>query len=264
MTNLQFETGAINPTDCIGNAWTQVTAKFGMYLGMGLVTLILVSCIPLISMFLLGPVVGGFYYVALKDMRGEPVEFGMLFRGFDKFVPLMVIGLIQSIPAVIFQIIRFVGNIAQFASSTSTGSQRGDFFQPSAADLGLGQGIGIAMVLVAIVFAIISIVWAIALQFAIPIALENDIGAIEAIKLSISAATSNLGGLIVLIILAVLVGLLGMLALCIGLFVAIPVIWVANAFAYRQVFPLIERNLNFNPPPPNAYGGNFGSGMPSN
>ena len=262
MTNIQFQSGAINPTDCIGNAWTQVTAKFGMYLGMGLVTLILVGCIPLISMFLLGPMIGGFYYIALKDMRGEPVEFGMLFRGFDKFVPLMVIGLIQSIPGVIFQIIRFVGNIAQFASATSGGSQRGDFYQSGGDAFGLSDGIGIAMVLVGLVFAIVSIVWSIALQFAVPIALENEIGPIAAIKLSMSAAVSNLGGMIVLLIFSFLVALLGTLALCLGLFIAIPVIWVANAFAYRQVFPLIKQNLNFNPPPPNAYGGNFGSGMP--
>jgi hypothetical protein len=46
------------------------------------------------------------------------------------------------------------------------------------------------------------------------------------------------------------------------MFVAIPVIWGANVFAYRQVFPLIEQNFNMNPPLPTAYGSDFGSGMP--
>ena len=96
--------------------------------------------------------------------------------------------------------------------------------------------------------------------FAIPLILERDLGVFDAIKFSAKAAFSNLGGLIVLMILGGLVGILGVLALCLGIFVAIPVIYAANAFAYRQVFPLIEQNFNLAPPPPTEYG-NFGSGM---
>ena len=107
----------------------------------------------------------------------------------------------------------------------------------------------------------VSIVWTIAFQFAIPIALENDIGPVDALKLSVSAAMANLGGMILMILLAMVVALLGMLAICLGLFVAVPVIWVANAFAYRQVFPLVDQYFNMSPPPPNAYGSNFGNGM---
>ena len=91
--------------------------------------------------------------------------------------------------------------------------------------------------------------------------MEHDIGAIDAIKLSVRAATSNIGGLILLFILEFLVALVGLLALCIGIFFVIPIIYAANAFAYRQVFPLIEQNFNMNPPPPGAYGSSFGSGM---
>ena len=38
------------------------------------------------------PAMAGMYYVMLRNMRGESVEFGMMFKGFEKFVPLMVIG----------------------------------------------------------------------------------------------------------------------------------------------------------------------------
>ncbi|MGB5013000.1 MAG: hypothetical protein WBO68_03140 [Pyrinomonadaceae bacterium] len=259
MSNLQYESGAINASDCYGNAWSLVTNKFGLYLGVGIVTMLMIGCIPLVSLFLVGPIMGGFYFLALKDMRGEPVDFGMMFKGFDKFVPLMVIGLIQSIPGVIFQIIRFSMNIGQALSGGSNGNI--NFFQSDIPNFGLAEGISIVMVFVGLAFAIISIVWSIALQFAIPIALENDIGAIEAIKLSMSAAVANLGGMILLILLGAVAAILGTLALCLGLFVAIPVIWVANAFAYRQVFPLIDRQFNMSPPPPNAYGSSFGSGM---
>ncbi len=260
MSNLQYESGAIKAADCYGNSWSLVTNKFGLYLGVGIVTMLMVGCIPLVSLFLVGPIMGGFYFLALKDMRGEPVDFGMMFKGFDKFVPLMVIGLIQSIPGVIFQIIRFSMNIGEILSTGGAGRNI-NFFQSDIPNFGLAEGISIVMVFVGLAFALISIVWTIALQFAIPIALENDIGPIDAIKLSVNAALANLGGMILMLLLGIVAAILGMLAICLGLFVAIPVIWVANAFAYRQVFPLIDRQFNMSPPPPNAYGSNFGSGM---
>ncbi|MBL8182990.1 MAG: hypothetical protein JNL64_15435 [Blastocatellia bacterium] len=254
MNNLQFQSGAIDATDCIGNAWTQVTAKFGLYLGMGLVTFLLISCIPLANYIVYGPVMAGFYYVALKDMRGEPVEFGELFRGFDKFVTLMVVGLIQLIPTIILQILQTAGDVTRIFMA-GAGSRRGDFYQTSNfPDLGLSQGVIFALIGVFLVIWLFSIIWYLAFMFAVPIAMENDIGAIEALKLSVRAAFSNLGGLIVLLILSILVGLLGLAALCVGFFVAMPVVWVANAFAYRQVFPWMEQRMNFNPPPPTAYG----------
>ena len=121
-----------------------------------------------------------------------------------------------------------------------------------------------AIIVIGVILWIGLIVWNLLFQFAVPLAMEHDLAVFDAIKLSIAAAFSNIGWLFLLLILEILVAILGVLAICLGIFVAIPVIYAANFMAYRQVFPMIERNLNFNPPPPNAYGGNFGSGMPSN
>ena len=258
MNDLEFERSAISPGDCIGNAWSLVSNKFWLYIGIGLVTLIMIGCIPIVNLFLIGPVLGGFYYVVLRDMRGEPIDFGMLFKGFEKFVPLMVVGLIQAIPGVIFQIFRFTVDIAQILGTS--GSSRGTFLQSNSPEFGIAQGLSVVMIFLVIGFVIFSIIWNLIFFFAIPLILEHDLGVFDAIKLSAKAAFSNLGGLIFLMILGALVGLLGVLALCVGIFVAIPVIYAANAFAYRQVFPLIEQSFNLAPPPPTEYG-NFGSGM---
>ncbi len=257
MNYIDFQRSAINPGDCIGNAWSLITNKFWLYIGIGLVTLILIGCIPLVSVVLLGPVMGGFYYVVLRDMRGEPVDFGMMFKGFEKFVPLMVIGLIQAIPGIIVQILRFTVDLAQFASDGGSGT----FYQTDRPDLSILRGLSAALIFVVIGFSLFSVIWNLAFQFAVPLILEHDLGIGDAIKLSISAALGNLGGMIILLILEILVVLLGMIAICIGLFVAIPVIYAANVFAYRQVFPMIDQNFNFTPPPPTAYGSTFGSGM---
>ena len=93
--------------------------------------------------------------------------------------------------------------------------------------------------------------------------MEYDLSPMDAIKLSIRAAGANVGGIIVLFIFEFLVTLLGLVMCVLGLFfISIPVIYAANAFAYRQVFPLMQQNLNnMMPPPPNAYGSSFGTGL---
>jgi uncharacterized membrane protein len=77
-------------------------------------------------------------------------------------------------------------------------------------------------------------------MFAIPLIVDKDIGIADALKTSINAAVENIWGLILLVLIGVGVLLLGLMALCVGIFVAIPVVYAANAFAYRMVFPLSQ------------------------
>lgn len=253
--HLEFQRGAINPGDCIGNSWHLVSRNLAMYFGIGLLTVIMIACIPILNIFLMGPVLGGFYYVVLRDMRDEPVEFGMMFKGFEKFLPLMLVGLIQAIPGVILQVIQFSVDIAHLAG-LGAGTPTVDFYQ-STSDIA-GMGIGIFLVVIGLIFFVLMILWTIAFQFAVPLIIEHDLSVGEAIKLSFTAGFANVGGMIVLFILVGLVALLGILALCVGYFVAVPVGYAAFAFAYRQVFPRIESTINYAPPPPTAYG-DFGT-----
>ena len=257
MTPLNYLSGAISPGDCIGGGWNLVSRRFGLYLGVGLITMLLISCVPIVNFFLMGPVLGGFYLLVLRDMRDEPAEFGDLFKGFEKFVPLMVVGLVQAIPGIVFQFLQWGIDIGRLVSRGSGGP---DFFQDSGSPFPLAEGITTLIIIAFIVIFIFSILWAITFHFAIAIMADNDVTIGEALKLSAQAGWSNIGGLIVLFILEGLVGLLGVLALCVGIFVAIPVVYAANAFAYRQVFPYLDKsNFNVNPPPPSEYGGTYGT-----
>lgn len=260
MQNIQFQAGVIDAGGCVSNGWNLVKQNYGMYFGVAIVAMILGGCIPCVSLFLVGPVLGGVYFIYLRQMRGEPVEFGMMFKGFEKFVPLMVIGIIQSIPEIIGQILRITVDVGRLGL---TGGRNRDFqfFQRSDPDFAIATGLLIIVALIAFVVVILALVWRLLLFFAIPLAMEHDLGAIDAIKLSIKAATSNVGGLIVLFIFEFLIMLLGFIAACIGFFFVMPVIYAASIFAYRQVFPLIEQNFNMAPPPPTAYGTGFGSGQ---
>jgi uncharacterized membrane protein len=262
MTDLEFRSGAINAGECITNGWELVKKNYGLYIGIILLTLVFIGCIPFVSVFIIGPTLGGVYYVFLRDMRDDPVDFGMMFKGFEKFVPLMVIGLIQSIPGVIFQILQFTFNI--FSNLLAAPPRRGgDLYRSDAPDLTLLSGVLGIFIVVMLVFTVISLIWWAIFFFAIPLAMERDLKPMEAIKLSARASFSNIGGLILLIILQMLVGLLGMLLCLVGIFlVSIPVVYAANAFAYRQVFPLLDRPETYStPPPPATYGSNFGQGF---
>jgi len=258
MNNVQYVSGAINPGDCIGNAWSLVTRRFGLYIGIGLITLILIGCIPVVGSILFGPIMGGFYYLVLRDMHDEPVEFGMLFKGFEKFVPLMVAGLIQTAPSIIATVLQYTVDFARLAGGAAPGGDANFYQTPGDAAL---AGISLALVIVVVVLSLFGAIWSVALSFAVPLVLEHDLRVMDALLTSAKAAFSNVGGLIVLIILEALVAILGVIALCVGIFVALPVIYAANVIAYRMVFPYFDRpNIIMAPPPPDAYG-NFGQGM---
>jgi hypothetical protein len=253
MTNIQFNSGAIDAGACFSGAWEQIKLRYGLYLGATILAGILCYYLYCISWILFGPVMAGVFLIALRDMREEPVEFGMLFKGFDKFLPLMIVGLIQSIPQIIMQMIGLFANFAQFALLGLGGNQRDFQSRPDMNMLSAFLGIFIVVALIIFVF---SLVWYVIFFFAIPIALEHDVPALEAIKLSARAGMANIGGIIVFMIFQFLVALLGVLMLCVGvLLISLPVTMVAAAFAYRQVFPYIGgRITNLDPPPPGEYG----------
>jgi len=261
MNNVEFLRGAISAGDCVSTGWELVKRRYGLYLGMSLLTLVFVGCLPIINFFIMGPTLGGLYYVFLRDMRGEPVEFGMMFEGFKKFVPLMIVGLIQNIPGIIYNILSLGFNMAQIV--TDLGSQRRNFYQSSSPDFPIAAGVLVIIAIVALVFIVFSILWYVAFFFSIPLVMERDLSPMEAIKLSARAGFSNIGGFILLVILLALVGLLGVIMCFFGvLLISVPVTYAAYAVAYRQVFPYFERQaFNNMPPPPGTYGSNYGQGI---
>jgi len=261
MNNVEFLRGAISAGDCVSTGWELVKRRYGLYLGMSLLTLVFVGCLPIINFFIMGPTLGGLYYVILRDMRDEPIEFGMMFEGFKKFVPLMVVGLIQNIPGIIYNILSLGVNMAQIV--TDLGSHRKDLYQSSSPDLPIAGGILALVGIGVLLFAVFSLLWYVAFFFAIPVAMERDLSPIEAIKLSARAGFSNIGGFILLAILLALVGLLGVIMCFFGvLLISVPVTYAAYAVAYRQVFPYFEKQIfNNMPPPPGSYGSSYGQGL---
>lgn len=252
MIQTEFYSSAINPGDCISNGWSLLNQNFGLFFGISLLGMVLASCIPCVSFFISGPIIAGIYYVFLRQMRGEPIDFGMMFKGFEVFVPAMVIGIILAIPEIIGQGVRMTVNIADMGLSGGRGGDQEVAIAGGLLIFAIGAGVGLFLLGIAL---------RISLFFALPLIVEKNLGIGDAIKLSARAGWANFGGIFLLSILEALMIIAGVLALCIGVFFVIPIIYAANAFAYRQVFPHTDQNLNTAPPMPNEYGSNFGQGM---
>ena len=270
MTNIQYSKGVIDATGCISNGWNMLKPNYWLYFGICLVAtlaMMVLSCIPCLNILLTGlvnaPLIAGIYYVLLREMRGEPVEFAMMFKGFEKFVPVMVVGFIQAIPGIIFTILQWALDLGRLAAQIANGARRrGDFFQSSdGTEIAIAGGLIILYIVIAVVFFFFSVAWQITFAFALPLVVEHDISPIEAIKLSAKAGWGNAGGLIVLFILVFLIALAGVFALCLGIFFVIPLVYASYAFAYRQVFPIPGQVPQTVPPPAGNYGGGFGQGM---
>jgi uncharacterized membrane protein len=259
-TNIPFNRGAIRPAECISAGWDVIKEKYWLFLGLVLLGGVISGCVPCISLFFIGPIAVGLYFCYFRQMRGEEVEFGMLFKGFDKFVPAMVLGLIEALPGVIAQVLRFGVQMGNLGNMGRRG--RGfDFFADSDMAPALAGGLIVIALVVGIAFFLFAVAWQITFKFALPLITEHDMSIGDAIKTSASAGWSNIGGIILLVILQMLLVLAGVLALCVGVFFVIPIIWASNAMAYRMVFPDTNRgNFQNEPPRPDYYGSSFGQG----
>lgn len=260
---IRFGHGVLDGSECVSTAWELLKRRYGLYLGACLLTMVLSSWLYCASWIIYGPLFAGLYLIVTKDLDNEPIEFGMLFKGFEKFVPLMIIGLLECIPQILNQIFSLFFNFASLLIPPDSGGRGMDF-----ADSGLPFAItGVMIVIFLIAFVLIMaiyIAWCSVFLFTIPLTFEFDLKPLDAIKVSARAAWANFGGLITLNIMLFLVGILGVLMICIGIFlVSIPVTLIAHAVVYRRIFPRIQNDFrNMMPPPPNEYG--FGAGMAAN
>jgi len=240
MNHIEFYRGAINPSDCVSNGWNLVKQNYGLFFGISIVALLMMACIPCLNFFIAGPIMCGVYYCFLKEMRREPVSFGEMFKGFEFFVPAMVVGLIAEIPEIIGQILQWTVNLADLGLRSGS---RENYFQSNDTQIALAGGLLFFVIIGALVLFLLSAALRISLFFALPLIAEHRLGAVDAMKLSAQAAWANIGGLILLFLLEIGVALIGFFALCIGIFFVLPIIYAANAFAIGKFSRISDKTF---------------------
>lgn len=221
--NPVFRSGVISPMECLKEGWETIKDRYWLFLGITLVAMLIGGAVPVV---LVGPMMCGLYMCLFAKMRGEPVEFGLLFKGFDYFMQGLVTAAIQTLPVILIMAVGQVIFVAFTLIIMPT--QRGDAMPPV---------FWVALVLFVLVAMIVSLVVHSLFLFAYPLIVDRNLSGLEAIKLSYRAALQNLSGIIGLILLISGLGILGVLACYVGVFLIMPISFAAYAVAYRRVFP---------------------------
>jgi len=241
---IPYKRNAVEPVQCIKAAWELVKERYWLFVGMTLVGGLIGQAVPF--GILLGPMMCGLYLAFFKRRRGEPIEFGTLFKGFDYFGPSVVATLIHVVPIIAIVVpAYFIFYIGIFLSAFATQGQ-----EPNpAAMLGVMAMFSLFWIVIFVIILIISI----GFTFSYPLIVDRKLQGVDAVKLSFKAAMANFWRLLGLVMLTFLLSLGGMLLCYVGIVLVLPITYGALAIAYEQVFGLSDPNdivSNLPPPPP--------------
>ncbi|HEV8426818.1 MAG TPA: hypothetical protein VGQ41_02825 [Pyrinomonadaceae bacterium] len=240
---IPFNRQAVEPVQCIKEGWELIKDQYWLFVGMCFIGLLIGQAVPL--GILLGPMMCGLYMSFFKLRRGEPVEFGTMFKGFDFFAPSLIATLLHVVPILAIVIpAYFFFYITMIVSMAAQGGS-----EPNpAAFLGIMIGFGIFWIVVMIVIIIISI----GFTFAYPLIVDRKLQGFDAVKISFRGAMANFWRLFLMSILNSLLTIGGLLLCYVGMFLVFPIVYASIAVAYEKVFGLARPNENYEhlPPPP--------------
>jgi len=240
---LDFRRKAVDPTDCIRAAGNLVKDQYWLFVGMCAVGMLIGSAVPL--GILMGPMMCGLYLAFFKRRRGEPIEFGILFKGFDYFAQSVIATILHVIPILIIVVPAYILFYVFFILSVAV---QGDEPNPGAM-FGVLAMFGLFWLVMFVVIIFLSI----GFTFVYPLIVDRKLQAIDAIKWSFKAAIANFWRLLGLMLLTGLIAVGGVLLCYVGMFLAFPITYGALAIAYEQVFGLSDPGdpgANLPPPPP--------------
>jgi uncharacterized membrane protein len=194
---------------------------------------------------LMGPMMCGLYLAFFSKRRGEKIEFGILFKGFDYFGQSVIATLLHVIPIVIIVVPAYIFFYISFILSVAV---QGNEPNPAA----MFSVMGLFMLFWIVVFFVI-ILLSIGFTFVYPLIVDRKLQALDAIKWSFRAAMANFFRLFLLMLLSGLLAICGMLLCYVGIFLVFPITYGALAVAYEQVFGLSspgDVGPDLPPPPP--------------
>lgn len=181
---IPFKRNAVQPMECIKGGWELIRSQYWLFVGMTVVGIIIGSVVPM--GILMGPMMCGIYLALFQTRRGQPIEFGLLFKGFDYFGDAVIAGLIHAVP--IFLIIVpayflfYVGMFAMLAASNG---------QPDPAALLSFFGFyAIVLFLLMALVLVLSVVF----MFAYPLIVDRRLSGFNAVKLSVRPRWRTSGG----------------------------------------------------------------------
>ncbi len=236
----EFKRNAVEPIECLKAGWNLIGKQYWLFFGMTAVGILIGSLVPF--GLLMGPMMCGLYLAFFQTRRGQPIEFGILFKGFEYFGESVVATLLHMIPILVVFVPSY---IAFYVGLLLIMPRAGSDPDPTAMFTFLGIAAVFWFVLI-----ILLILVSVAFTFAYPLIVDRRLSGVDAVKLSIKAAMANFWRLLGLLLINGVLSFVGILLCYVGLFFVLPVTFAAIATAYEQVFGLGEAQLNVPPPPP--------------
>jgi hypothetical protein len=237
-----FKRRVVEPVYCLKTGWRLLKDQYWLFVGMALVAILLGSLVPF--GIVLGPLMCGIYMGLFRLRRGETVEFGILFKGFDYFGESIVATLIHYVPMVMIIIPFYIvlyGGLFLIA-------QQGGNPDPSIFYVYFGVLIVLGLIMLILIIAL-SVVF----MFSYPLIVDRKMSGLDAVKLSARGALANFWPLLGLLFLNGLLAFGGVLLCYVGVFLTLPITFAAIAVAYEQVFGLGEVHGPILPPPPPTF-----------
>ena len=237
---IEFKRNAVAPIECIKAGWNLIREQYWLFVGMTAVGMIVGNVVPL--GILLGPMMCGIYLALFQTRRGQPIEFGLLFKGFDYFGDAVIATLLHMIPIIIVVVPAYIAMyVGMFAMVGVSGGEP----NPGAL-LGFFGFMMIMWLVIMVLVVVLSVVF----TFAYPLIVDRKLSGLNAVKLSIKAGLANFWRLLGMLMLTGLLTVCGLLLCYVGIFFVLPISFAAIAMAYEQVFGLGDAQPNLPPPPP--------------
>lgn len=221
---------------CFGRAWNVLRANFWLLVGGCAIYLLIIgglsgfAQIPLVGMvfslvnfIITGPLLGGVYYFVFRVMRREPAEVGAVFNGFSDNLGQLILG--HVIPTLIACATAIPGAVM-------TGIPIAIMVHKEQADALLIAIAAVGLLLAMIPLFYFSVAWA----FTIPLIVDKRLDFWPAMKASRAQVGRHWWTVFGLIVVLSLINIVGLFACCIGLFVTMPLFFVALMLAYEILF----------------------------
>lgn len=232
---INFNKNAVRPIVCLRESWQLIKDQYWLFVGICLVGTLIGSIIPF--GILLGAMLCGIYGCYLRKLKGEQVNFGMLFKGFDHFKQSLIATLVIVIPMLTVVTPMYLWFAFSMAEKVKGMQGRPEVFM----EFFWTQYLPGLLTIAAIVTPI-SIIVATLIMFTYPLIAERGLPALTAIKLSVESSVSNLLGLLGLMVMNVAISLVGMSCCYVGSILVMPLLLGAIVIAYKQVFHIPQIN----------------------
>ena len=236
MNPTEFRTGVIRPIEVYKEAWELMKDQYWLVFGITLLGLLIGSAVPIV---LIGPMICGIYLCLIEKAEGRSVRFDMLFKGFDYFLPSLIVAIVVMVPVFVLLFAVYIPMIGiALAGQRMSEAEIIPFL--------------VGTLLFELVIALVMVCFHTLLMFAFPLIVDRRLSGVQSMLVSAKAVWYNLAGVAGLFGVGFLLAFVGYLVLCVGAYFVMPVIFMANAVAFRKIFPPLGP-LNPNPPPPNEY-----------